>query len=191
MDTFFSGERIDAVRPGPFFINQVQNLGLLYPNQAVRNEPPVAAPPELFGAHVGRALHLGKREQCFDALPERFCLHVIGVGTEACGLQRDVRRIFSRALAVAAQGLAQPVVADARLWQRGFQVLSIEVRVSPGSREGAHIRQCFYLVPLQDCHKFIKCARRVPNRPDDHLHLPLRKMFLQYNVGARARELAL
>lgn len=87
--------------------------------QDVRDEPPVAAPPEEFGAHDGGPQSLEGRQQLEQPVGEFITLDVICVGAKSGGTPGRVRQCAGRPAPSAERG--DPVVADAILCEMALE----------------------------------------------------------------------
>ena len=105
----------DGPRAGPQLavghdVSDLDPLG----QQVIAHQPPVAAPEQPLGAHVGRPLPPGQPQQSPDGLVEFRGRHVVGLVAEALVPQAEGPGTRPGTLAASAQCF-EPAVLDARL----------------------------------------------------------------------------
>ena len=87
----------------------------------------MAVKPDALGAHIGGAGLLGQLHQFGNCLLEFRREHVICVVAEICASQRNIGRIVTNLLPIAAQGF-HPDISNVSAWQRGLEGFAIEMR---------------------------------------------------------------
>ena len=107
----------------------------------------MTAPGNGFGAHNCNPLRLRKFYQIVQILPELRRLHVIGEATEAGVMPTGVEGIPARMPEATQSGHVTVVKASGMQGRRQFA--SVELRIVPRTRDGAHIDQSLYLVCFQ------------------------------------------
>lgn len=133
--------------------------------QIVRDDPPVASPPQSLRAHVRRSLARGYVHQRVQSRLPFGGFRVIGVRAKRGMLPCGVRRIRACRMAPAAEQL-DPPVRNASVIQRARQLGLIEVGPAPRTREGAHVRQRRDPMLAEQREKTLDRMRRMADRED-------------------------
>jgi len=133
-------------------------------DERVGNQLPVALPPLRFGAHDRDKAICGKGKQCVERLREFAGLHVVGIASKTRLAPSTVRRIATR-LAETPESREMSIDNSVR-WQRGFERLAREMRMTSRPRNRADVGQAGRSVPVQQEEEFVQRTGRMSHRQD-------------------------
>src|ERR1043166_4844173 len=140
-------------------IDDVEN-GVTFGFQVVSDQTAVTAPPNSFRTHHRRTLLRCDLEDFLNPGTKPCRLHVIGIRADRRILRGRVMRIGLRSSASTKPRLMP--VFNPNLTQRLSQLRAIKLRVTPRTREAAHINQHLNLMRPEYLEKLPSRARRMP-----------------------------
>jgi len=141
-------DRTDAVNMEDFMSMSHQPIG---------DQHAVAMEIDAFGAHVSGAGARCEFEQFLDSLLKFGSQNVIRVIAKAGIAQREIGRVLADFPAMSSER-GQPAVMDTGGGEGLLQRFAVEVRQSPGHREGADVDQGVNLMRLERSDEFLDGA---------------------------------
>ena len=132
--------------------------------QNVREQRPVAAPPDRLRTHDGRAEPAREVDELHQTLGEGFGEQVVGVSAEPRVAPGGIGRIGLGAPATAQ--LREPDVRQAAALERGGQRLRPELGLAPGPRVPPHVGQRLDLVFGEQVEELRGTPGGMPDGPD-------------------------
>ncbi len=136
-------------------------------HQSVGDHPPVAAPPHRLRTHETHPLlTLAEPDQPLEVGPELGSCHVVGIAAEGGVVPASVRRIRARESATPQARqvrVAYRTLATQPLGER----LPVEVRVTRGVGEAAHVDQAANSVRSEKAQELLEGPRRMPDGEDE------------------------
>jgi hypothetical protein len=131
-------------------------------DECIRYQRAVAAPRHGFGAHDSGAFLLAESDEPLQAARKFVGLHIIGVAAKTCVAPARVDRVLARMPQAAER--RQRHVVDILLLERAAEIFSVELRIMPRARHGAHIDQTLDAVGIEQCDKPLDRQRRMADR---------------------------
>ena len=142
--------------------------------ESIRDQRPVTAPWHRLCTHHNDALSFRKIDATQQAVLELLGLHVVGVATEAGVTPSRVNRVRSRVAQPAKPCYVLVVNSGAmKCWR---QLIAIELRIVPGSRNRSDINDTLYAVSFKESHEYLDRARGVPDREHHRVCAPTSAM---------------
>ena len=132
-------------------------------HQVVRDDSPMASPPQPLGTHVRRARGRRRLRQFAHAVFEIRTLRVVSIGSERRKLPCGVRRVGALRTAPAAE-LLDPSILDSRALQRRRQFRLVELRPSLRAGERSHVGDESDAMLAEQFEKSLDRMRRVSDR---------------------------
>src|SRR5713226_9436289 len=120
------------------FINDVNYFNPLH-FQVIRNQSPMAPPPDRFGAHNGRALRTRKFHESIDPLTKLITFHVVRVTAESFVSPGYIGRALTRP--APATQFSAVHIADVKIGERDNQSGLSKLRITARTRKAAHVNQ--------------------------------------------------
>ena len=136
--------------------------------EGVGDERAVATPWNGLCAHERDLLAACEGDAPVQASPERLGLHVVGISAEARVPPPGVYRILPRMPQPAKVG--QMNVPDVAFMKYSRKIFSVELRISPGLGNGAHVRDLLHSVSREQVEELLDGVSRVADRENRGTH---------------------
>jgi hypothetical protein len=131
--------------------------------EMVRDNSPMASPPEPFRAHIRGPCACSGLGQFAQPRGEIGALRIVSVRSKRVELPRGVRRIFALRMPPPAQ-LPHPSVLDSGSFERARNFRLVELRPSLGTRERTHVRDDRDPMRTEQLEESFNRMRRMPDR---------------------------
>ena len=134
-------------------------------DQIVRDDSPMASPPQTFRAHVRSSRGRRRLRKFTHAIFKIRTLRVVRVRSERGKLPCSVRRVVALRTAPAAEPL-DPSILDVRALERRGKLRLVELRPSFRARKRSHVGNDGDFMLAEQFEKALDRMRRVPDRKD-------------------------
>ena len=141
-------------------------------HEIVRDDSPMASPPQSFRTHVSRPVARGGVHQFAQAIFKIPTLRVVCVRSECGKLPRSMRRVVALRTAPAAE-LLDPSIFDVRAPERRGEFRLVELRPSLRAGERSHVGDDCDAMFAEQFEKALDRMRRVSDRENQRRRIRL------------------